>query len=138
MGRGGYNGGSTIIGAGRSWSYDPDFDFQAKAKPTGKPSHRQKVPKVVEPAIMVVGKAVGKKVLRKHKLASSLAFTRDELLIAIGRPLPKKLGLRRSSALKQLVTEEILLQTGTINIAHPAVAARLKTHSKKKKVPNGQ
>jgi hypothetical protein len=137
VGRGGYNGGSTIIGAGRSWSFDPDFDFQPQVKPTRKSGRRTKVPQVADPAIMVAGKTVGKKVLRKHKLASSLPFKRDELLVALGRPLPKKPELRRA-ALKQLVTEQILLQTGTINIAHPAVAAWLKTHSKKKKVPNGQ
>lgn len=137
MGRGGYNGGSTIIGAGRSWSFDPDFDSQAKTKPTGRPVRRPKTPRAAEPAILVAGKTVGKKVLRKHKLASSLTFTRDELLVAIGRPLPKKPELRRA-ALKQLVTEQILLQTGTINIAHPAVEAWLKMHTKTKKVPNGQ
>ena len=138
MGRGGYNGGSTVIGAGHSWSYDPDFDFQAKSKPTGKPIRRPKASPTVEPAILVAGKPVGKKVLRKHKLASALTFTRDELLIAIGRALPKKPAPRRT-ALKQLVTDQILLQTGAINISHPAVAAWLNANSiKKKKVPNGQ
>lgn len=138
MGRGGYNGGSTIIGAGRSWSYDPDFDFQAKSKPTGKPIRRPKASPKVEPAILAAGKPVAKKVLRKHKLASALAFTRDELLFAIGRALPKKPAPRRD-ALKQLVTDQILLQTGAINISHPAVAAWLDANShKKKKVPNGQ
>ncbi len=139
MGRGGYNGGSTVIGAGRSWSYDRDFDFQTKSKTTGIPIRRLKASPTVEPAILVAGKAIGKKVLRKHKLASALAFTRDELLIAIDRALPKKPAPRRD-ALKQLVTDQILLQTGAINISHPAVAAWLNANSnkKKKKVPNGQ
>ena len=139
MGRGGYNGGSTVIGAGRSWSYDRDFDFQTKSKPTGKPIRRLKATPKVEPAILVAGKPVGKKVLRKHKLASALAFTRDELLVAIDRALPKKPTQRRD-ALKQLVTDQILLQTGAINISHPAVATWLSANSnkKKKKVPNGQ
>ena len=96
MGRGGYNGGSTIIGAGRSWPYDRDFDFQTKSKPTGKPIRRSKASPKVEPAILVAGMAVGKKVLRKHKLASALAFTRDELLVAIDRALPKKPASRRA------------------------------------------
>jgi len=138
VGRGGYSGGSTIIGAGRSWSYDPDFDFRSNSKSTGKPIRKPKASPSVEPAILVAGKPVGKKVLRQHRSASSLAFTRDELLVAIDRALPKKPALRRD-ALKQLVTEQILLQTGAINISHPAVAAWLNANSrKKKKVPNGQ
>jgi hypothetical protein len=46
--------------------------------------------------------------------------------------LPKKLSVRQV-ALKQLVTDKILLKTGAINYAHPVVAAWVRSKRKNSK-----
>ena len=130
MGRGGYNGGSTLIGAGRSWTFDPDFDFKVADKQSsrGKSSPLKVAQK--PPAFTIAGQAVSKKVRRKHRLAQLQNVDRDTVLAGLERSLPKKPTERRE-ALKRLVLDKILLQTGAIDIGHPAVAAWLKTGRKK-------
>lgn len=132
LGRGGYNGGSTVIGLGRAWSFDPDFTERDKGGPAVPPTHWQHERPPAEPAITVAGTAIGGKVLRKHRQAVSLRIDRDKVLAALGLALPKKPATRRD-ALKLLVAGKVLLPTGAINIDHPTVAAWLKTNSKKNK-----
>lgn len=57
---------------------------------------------------------------------------RDTVLKGLECPLPKKPS-ERMEALKRLVADKILLQTGLINIGHPAVAAWLMSNRKKSK-----
>lgn len=132
MGRGGYNGGSTLIGPGRHWSFDPDFVFRDQTEISSSKKSRPRFPKPVGPTITIAGATLGARVLRKHRMAQSQQINRDEVLIALGHRLPKK-PLERRAALKKLVAEKILLQTGAVNIGHPAVAAWLKRNGKKKK-----
>ena len=82
------------------------------------------------PAFTIAGQAVSKKVRRKHRLAQLQNVDRDIVLAGLDRSLPKKPTERRE-ALKRLVLDKILLQTGAIDIGHPAVAAWLKTGREK-------
>lgn len=123
MARGGYNGGSTIIGAGRSWSFDPDFDFRPKDASSPQQRRTVKTKKVApKPEIVVCGKPIAKQILERAKAADAVGLDRDTMLTGIGQPLPAKL-VARAAHLKQLVSDGILLQTGAVNITHPLVAA---------------
>lgn len=130
VGRGGYNGGSTIIGAGRSSTFDPDFDFKVADKPNGRSKSPPRKFAQKPPAFTIAGQPISKQVRRKHRMAQLQNVDRDTVLAGLERSLPKKLAERRE-ALKRLVLEKILLQTGAINIGHPAVAAWLKSERKK-------
>lgn len=126
MGRGGYIGGSTVIGPGRR-SSDLDWEFRDGEKFGARIKHKPLAPALPRPTI--AGVVVGRKVLKKHRLALAQAISRDAVLIGLERGLPKKPADRRL-ALKQLVADGILLPTGAINIGHPAVGSWLKLNRK--------
>jgi hypothetical protein len=136
MGRGGYNGGSTLMGPGRGWLFDPDFDVVVRDKKGSSDDFlrpvRPKKPKVGKPKIMAGGKEIGERVLRKHRMAKEQGLDRDVVLLGLCRPLAKR-PQQRQMELKRLVAEKILLPTGAINLGHPAVAAWLKINGKNKK-----
>ena len=132
LGRGGYNGGSTVIGPWRAWSFDPDFVLRDKGRPAVPLTRGKQQRPPAEPAITVAGTAIGKKVIRKHRQAVLQKIDRDTVLVALGLALPKKPAARRD-ALKQLIADRVLLPTGVINIDHPPVVAWLKTNRKKSK-----
>ena len=137
MGRGGYNGGSTLIGLGRSWSFDPDFAGDSSTlngKGNGKGTHKGNAvnARPFFPTNTAGGKRVAAKTLRKHRAVLMQKINRDEVLAAIGESLPTK-HPQRGAAMKRLVANKVLLQTGAINIGHPAVAAWLKSNGKKTK-----
>ena len=132
MGRGGYNGGSTIISPWRSWSFDPDFSVKGSSKKSGKSKRKHPKSPPAKPAVTIAGGTIGKNVLRKHRMARLQGVDRDTVLKGLECPLPKKPS-ERMAALKQLVATKVLLQTGLVNIGHPAVAAWLKTNGKKTK-----
>lgn len=131
MGRGGYNGGSTLIGFGRSTAFDPDFDRldeETGPKRKGKPLFRLPAPKAPETSASV--QPVGKKLTRKERRAKLQNIERDMVLAGLNRPLPKRLP-ERQAALKLLVADKILLQTGSINFEHPVVTAWVSSNGKK-------
>jgi hypothetical protein len=132
MARGGYLGGSTIIGFGRSGWFDPQFDCFGQSKPTKSKKVKQR--KRVDPTkpIKIAGAQISPKTLSNHRLAKQRKIDRDQVLIGIARELPKKQRYR-PEALKRLVVDGILLQTGAINLDHPAVAAWLNSNQKKSK-----
>ena len=113
-----------MIGAGKTWSGRTGFEWtQVEKSDRRKSPSSSLVPRA--PKISIAGEAVSKATVRKHRAAKSAAFIRDEVLAGVGRALPKKRSLL-SAALKKLVTDQVLLRTGAVNIEHPAVAAWLK------------
>lgn len=133
MAKGGYNGGSTLIGFGRGGMFDPQFDIYEKPRP-GEPNNSVKRRRRVKStqSLTVAGKKLSEKTLNNHRLAKRRKIDRNEVLIGISRPMPKK-HRYWPEALKQLVADNILLPTGAINVDHPAVAAWLSSNGKKSK-----
>lgn len=136
VGKGGYNGGSTIIRPGGGWSFDPEFDFKAHDQKPAKsePGHfiPLRKPKRSKPKTIIAGTEVTKKERNKHRMAKQQGLDRDAILADLGYALPKPLPMRQVE-LKLLVAAKILLPTGAINVGHPEVAAWISKNGKKKK-----
>lgn len=131
MAKGGYNGGSTIIGFGRQWSFDPDFPAtQLVAAPTKSTLRRAKM--ADQSNNLSIRKSpsgtVPSETIRLHSRVRTLDT--KAILQGLGIALPK-MPRKRGPILKQLVAEGILLRTGGINPHHPRVAAWLKSKGKR-------
>jgi hypothetical protein len=128
--KGGYNGGSTLLGGGHGWSFDPDFSsFPSKhtTSPSGKSSSKNAKRKQ---NIAVSSHSSGTHTItpaiqKADRRAKALSITRDALLKGLEIDLPKKIK-DRAAALKVLVEQGILLPTGSINPDNGRVAAFLK------------
>lgn len=138
MGKGGYNGGSTILREGRKWFYDPDFDVVYRHKDGGGDDllylsyKREREERSTPPKLVVCGREISSRALNKHRTANAQHLDRDVILAALGRPLSANQAARQIE-LKRLVVAKILLRTGVINVGHPQVAAWLKKNGKNKK-----
>lgn len=141
MGKGGYNGGSTIIGPGGGWSFDPAADT-GRTEPTRTKSEpglfvplprlkRKNKKKHKKQKVVVARVEVSKSVLHQHRIAREQGLDRDAILDDLGFALPDN-PLMRQVELKMLVAAGILLPTGAINVNHAEVAAWLNTNGKKK------
>lgn len=135
MSKGGYNGGGTILGGGRGWSYDPDFPSfpSKKASPLGKSSNQKtKAKQPVEVADNQSGNhTITPAIQKAHRRAKALPLSRNALLTGLEIILPKK-NKDKAAALKVLVEQGILLPTGSINPDNRRVLAFLKQKTKGK------
>ncbi len=134
MSKGGYNGGSTLLGGGRSWSFDPDFpsfSSKQKASPSGKsaPKNTKKEQTVAVASHLSGNHTITPAIQKADRRAKALPFSRDTVLKGLEIDLPKKIK-DRAAALKVLVDQKILLPTGSINPDNGRVAAFLKQKKK--------
>ena len=136
MSKGGYNGGSTILGGGRGWSFDPDFPSfpSKKTAPSGKSSTPKTKAKQPGPVAHNISGShtITPAIQTADRRAKALPLSRDALLKGLEINLPKK-NKDRATALKVLVEQGILLPTGSINPDNRRVAAFLKQKTKGKK-----
>lgn len=123
MGRGGYNGGGTIIGWGARWSDWRQFPYPEPASALPRPVSKRAGRRARARAAADAAKR-GDALPEKSKLSPQQLFAGLGLL-----PLPAKLH-KRGEILKRLVAEGLLLPTGRPNPDHPdvrAIEARLET-----------
>jgi hypothetical protein len=123
MGRGGYNGGGTIIGWGRRWSDWSDFSkpepISVLAKQKSKRSRRRE--RARARLELQNSGSLGAPAQPPKFPRSSLS--QQQVLVALGlHPLPGK-PQKRGPILKQLVAEGILLANGRPNPHHEKVRA---------------
>lgn len=119
-----------LIGAGRPWSFDPHIAFSDSGAPSGKPRAKRSAPAPTDPVAMAAGTPNDGAVLHEHRLAVNRKIDRNVVLAAIDRRLAKK-PAEGCVALRRLVAEGGLVQTGAINNDHPAVVAWIFTDRKK-------
>ena len=125
MGRGGYNGGGTIIGWGARWSDWHHFPAPAsrsdKSLPVESLSSSERKQRRAQ-ARAAAKAAKGGKQKRPRRTRSS-TLTQKDVLEALG--LLKAAGRlnNRGDILKRLVAEGFLLPTGLPNPDHPEIRA---------------
>jgi hypothetical protein len=121
MGRGGYNGGGTVIGWGRRWSDWSEFgqpDFVVAPKKSKRARRREKAK--ARAAVQDGGSFITPPQPRKFPKSD---LTQQQVLVAMGlHPLPGK-PQKRGPILKQLVAEGVLLANGRPNPHHEKVRA---------------
>jgi hypothetical protein len=135
--KGGYNGGSTLLGGGHGWSFDPDFpSFPKKHKPSpsgnSSPKNAKRKQTVLVTSHLSGNHAITPTIQKADRRAKALPLSRDAALEGLKIVLPKKIK-DRAAVLKVLVDQGILLPTGSINPDNGRVATILKQKTKGKK-----
>lgn len=129
MGRGGYNGGGTIIGFGRRWSDWREFS-RKKVVSGGRPPTKKIVATIVvdelpltrDGPMVIVSAALRDADQRARKLK----LTQYDLLRELGMSKASLRGPNRGAALRKLVEQGLLLATGLPNPDHPKVREIIK------------